>query len=304
MKKPTVTIGIPAHNAELTIEQVLKAIISQDMTSYYLKKIYVACDGCVDKTEEIVETFSKEHSVVQLIADNRRVGKSGRINEFYDLSNTDFFVGIDDDSVLADPKTLEVILKAFNDKNVALAAPLNIPFKPKTLVGRGVAAYDFFWARATENIDFGNNVHNHISRVSAIHRKLYKKIKLPSNCQADDHYLFFICLKKGYKFKFVRETKIYFRVAEQFMDHIKQQTRWMDSTIPLPSQLGKWIEPFYIVPRSAKIRALVYVYYYMPAEISIGILMQLAFKILKTRYKSYSIFWTRIRLRNTIKNKY
>lgn len=294
--KKTIIVGIPAHNAAATIEQVLSAILSQELTSYDLKAIYVACDGCTDNTAEKVKNFAVKSPVVKLINDGRRVGKPGRINEFYDLSNADFFVGIDDDSVLADTKTLETILAAFKDERVALAAPLNLPAKPRTFIGRGVAAYDYFWAKATENIDGGNNVHNHISRVSIISRKLYKKIKLPAGCQADDHYLFFICIKNGFKFKFVKNAKIYFRVSEHFFDYVKQQTRWMDSTNPLHEQLGPWIEPLYVVPFSAKLRALAYTLIHMPIDMLTGILLQVTFKVIKGKYRSNSIFWTRIRL--------
>ena len=64
-KKPTVTIGIPAHNEEANIANMLNSVISQEQKSFFLEKIIVALDGCTDNTESEAREFAKKYPIVE-----------------------------------------------------------------------------------------------------------------------------------------------------------------------------------------------------------------------------------------------
>jgi glycosyltransferase involved in cell wall biosynthesis len=63
--KLTVTIGIPAYNEEKSISNLLDSIIEQTQKDYVLEKVIVACDGCTDKTSEVVSEYVKKYNFIE-----------------------------------------------------------------------------------------------------------------------------------------------------------------------------------------------------------------------------------------------
>jgi len=80
--KPTITIGIPAYNEEQNIANMLDSVLAQK-GSFKLEKIIVACDGCLDKTPDIVRKFQMQNKNIILLEGKRREGKLYRLNQFY-----------------------------------------------------------------------------------------------------------------------------------------------------------------------------------------------------------------------------
>lgn len=64
MKRPLVTIIIPAYNVEQYIGRMLKCCIQQ---TYQNLEILVVNDGSVDKTKEIIKQFARTDSRIELI---------------------------------------------------------------------------------------------------------------------------------------------------------------------------------------------------------------------------------------------
>src|SRR5688572_21677183 len=111
MKKLTVSIGIPAHNEEGNIAQLLDTIIKQRQNSYILEQIYVACDGCTDKTAKIVSKYAKRYKFIKLIDDKKRLGKAERLNTMYQLNKSDFILIFDADLLLDTNNEIELMVK-------------------------------------------------------------------------------------------------------------------------------------------------------------------------------------------------
>lgn len=65
--KIDVSIGIPAYNEERNIGRLLTAILNQKTQSVNISQIVVVSSGSTDKTDFIVESFSKEDDRVVLI---------------------------------------------------------------------------------------------------------------------------------------------------------------------------------------------------------------------------------------------
>src|SRR5258708_26629353 len=118
--KISITIGIPAYNEEDNIGKLLDSIISQKGSRYNIEKIIVACDGCTDKTAEIVEKYIDKHNNIYLINDGLRLGQAGRLNEFYKINKSDIFITFDADTVLGHRYVVNEIAECFEDKNVGL----------------------------------------------------------------------------------------------------------------------------------------------------------------------------------------
>ena len=83
--KPTISIGIPAYNEAENIQNLLRCILSQDMSLYTLEEIYVISDGSTDRTVE--EASSIADSRIKVTDVKERIGKSEHLNSFFAIAN-------------------------------------------------------------------------------------------------------------------------------------------------------------------------------------------------------------------------
>ena len=115
MNKYTLTIGIPAHNEGGNIGLLLDSILRQKHTSYSLRKIIVACDGCTDNTASVVRSYSNRFkNKIMVINDGNRLGKAMRLNQIYKKADTDLLLTLDADVVMATDMEVEKMVQKMN----------------------------------------------------------------------------------------------------------------------------------------------------------------------------------------------
>ncbi len=97
MKNPKITVIIPAHNEDEIILDCLNSVASNN---YKNKEVIVVNDGSTDKTQKLVEDFSKKHKYVKLI--NYEKGHSAAFarNRGAENANGDIFIFLDADTVV------------------------------------------------------------------------------------------------------------------------------------------------------------------------------------------------------------
>src|SRR5262249_46153992 len=136
---PKVSIIIAARNEEQTIHAKLLDCTNQDYPADQLE-ILIASDNSTDKTEEIVEEFAKQDPRVRLLADRRRLGKSGVQNLAVEHASGDILC-FTDAATRTGPGALRMIVENFADPAVGLATG-NVYFgQPDTAVAEGQGAY-------------------------------------------------------------------------------------------------------------------------------------------------------------------
>lgn len=253
MKKTKITIGIPAHNEEKNIKFLIGSILSQKFTSdFTLDKIIIACDGCTDKTAEIVRNLQKKHKNVFLINDGKRLGKAVRLNNFYKDCKSDLFITFDADVVLFNDQVLIELVKQFKDQNVGLVGGIDTPSRGETIVQKAQFAYDTFWNDLVLKINNGNNVHRHQGRISAGRVSVLKKIIIPQNIAADDHFLYFAVKKNGYKFQCSKKALVVYKNPKTLSDYVLQMTRFIVSKNNIDDYFGDTSDEYFI-PRKLKL---------------------------------------------------
>jgi poly-beta-1,6-N-acetyl-D-glucosamine synthase len=113
---PSISVIVPAHNEESTIEWKLNSLIGADYPRE-LVEILVGSDGSSDKTEDIVERF--RHEGVGLISFPRQQGKSAIQNGLVAATTGEILVFTDADSLV--PRTaLRHLVENFDDSRVGL----------------------------------------------------------------------------------------------------------------------------------------------------------------------------------------
>ena len=121
-KKQKISIVIPAYNEELRIMKTLTEFYKY-FTKKYKTEIIVVCDGNTDRTQQIVEKFSKKHKAVKLLTFPNRLGKGGGILVGLKTARGNLIGYVDADSATL-PEDYNHLIEALlgNDLDAAIAS--------------------------------------------------------------------------------------------------------------------------------------------------------------------------------------
>lgn len=220
MKKYTLSICIPAHNEENNIANLLEAIFSQRQKYYKLEKIYVACDGCTDKTATIVKKFKKKYKNIVLINDSLRLGKAERLNAIYRLNKSSLLLSLDADILPDRNKEIDLMVKEMvNNKNIMVVGGRFIPITPESFMGwLSYVSYVSF-EDAYMKINKGNNYYSLMGGASLIRRELSDKIRYPKGTISDQNYLYAMAIKDNKKaVRIAWKSRILMKTVHTFRD--------------------------------------------------------------------------------------
>ncbi|MGV8150883.1 MAG: glycosyltransferase [Candidatus Woesearchaeota archaeon] len=130
---PTVTITVPAYNAEKHVIKTLKSLIELEYDKSKLE-IVVVNDGSRDNTKNIVEKFISQHKEDNIILINhkRNLGKADALNTSMSKSTAEFFSCIDSDSRVEKDALIYMIEQMQRDPKLAIATPVMKVENPKT----------------------------------------------------------------------------------------------------------------------------------------------------------------------------
>lgn len=294
IKRSSVSIGIPAHNEEANIEALLRQLIEQKKDQFFLKEILVVCDGCTDKTSDIVTKFAKKYPKVRLVNDGLRKGKAKRIQEIFEMFKGDFLVCMDADMKLGCIDALDHMVSAFyKDVKVGLVSARDLPLPEKGVIARAIVLGNEIWYLTRENINKGDTVHNIHGCVYALRKSFAKALMFPPSLNGDDHYLYWSAKQLGYKFKFVKEATFYYKSTDNLKDFYRQSSRFVNVKLEMIQIFGNSIKDGYIVPRQAKLNALKKVFLREPFLFFLAVCIQFGTKFTKYFYKNErGAIWT------------
>ncbi|MBI2029376.1 glycosyltransferase [Candidatus Gottesmanbacteria bacterium] len=251
MKKPTVTIGIPAYNEEGNIKKLLKSLLQQKATNFKLEKILVISDGSTDKTNEIVRSVKSK--IIILVVNKKRLGLNGTQNKIFNRINSDIAVLFDADILPKNNDCVEKLISPIlNDPQVGLTSgKLYAVRAMDTVIGRILANAHEMKRKISESLPNSNNVYLCAGRMRAFSKYLYKKLKWPDDIP-EDAYSYFYCKSRGFRFIYVSKAICYFHPPTILSDHIKQNNRFITGK----KALKKYFDN-YLLRREYKIPFLV-----------------------------------------------
>jgi len=288
MKKITLTIGIPAHNEEANIKNMLESVLKQKGDHYDLEKILVVLDGCTDNTLEIARSIAKIDRRVNVLYDGKRTGKATRLNKIHSMNKSDLIGTFDADIILERDCELEIMVKEFvRSKKVLVVAGRQLPIKAGSLMGRfGNASFNMLQS-ASMKWRNGNNIHSLQGSSSILRGKFAKSFKYPANTVCDQGYLYVTALKHGRdSFGFAKNTRIIFRSVSTFSDWIKLGARTMIyDKENLSIYFGKKILNEYKIPKEFIRSAVLYALLTDPIGAIGSILMNLYIRMIPYTFK-------------------
>ncbi len=234
--KPTVTIAIPALNEEANIGHLLNDLSRQKTDNLILEKIIVNSDGSTDNTNEIVR--NKNNKKVILIENKETIGTSARQNEMLKMCNSDILVLLDADIEITKSDFLEKLTKPIIKNEADLTSCPIFEKEPATLLEKSV-----FTSMRVKNQIFeahrnGDNVYTCHGSSRALSKRFYAILEFKEG-PGEDAYSYFFCLKNGFKYKFVKNTYINYRLSNNFSDYRKQNLRFIKSKEIMAKEFGK-----------------------------------------------------------------
>lgn len=236
IEKLSVTVAVSAYNEEVNIKSFISSVLEQEETFFNVDKFLIISDGSTDNTVKIAESFKSTKIVVKKY--KRRLGKSTRLNEIYELLESDFLVQSDCDVIFAHPFVIRDILLPFiNDKRIGMCGGNPFPINGVTYVEKAVNYMNEVFINFRNKVD----VFSADGRLLAYRKNLVKKISVPTDMIANDVYTYYCCLKSGYKYKFVPSAMVYFRSPQTIKDYVRQTVRFSAAPIRMKTYFNKSI---------------------------------------------------------------
>lgn len=254
MGKLTITIGIPAYNEEGNIGVLLTSLLNQKEEGFLIDKIIVVSDGSSDDTVRNVKTLNNPK--IQLIKNKKRMGKSHSLNKILSNASGDILVFFDADIEIMN-KSLMTKLSSFmvnGDADVAGLRILNLD--PQSIFEKTLSVSMDIKRKIFETHNNGNNIYTCYGRAVAVKKDLYKKLHFNEEIIPDDAYIYLFAEKNGFRYRYSKDTTVYYRLPLTLEDHKKQSHRFTSTKCQLFQEFGedftkaKYKLPFSLILKS------------------------------------------------------
>ena len=280
-KKTTISIGIPAYNEEKTIHKLLKALLAQSLSGFTLQEIIVFSDGSTDKTVKKAKSVSDKK--VRIIDQSAREGKSACMQKIINIFKGDILILIDADVTILDKHLLQKVIENANMKKTGLVTVTATPLNAASVFARGVIAGVDVVNEVSKYWNDGNNYLSFRGCFMAMSREFAKNISIPASLVNNDAYVYFMAKKRGYSPRYLTNAEVYYYPPLDFVDHIKQSSRYQGSFNELEQYFGKKIKDEYQIPREILLLAMIKVFFKEPIAFIGYLLIRFMSKIFRSK---------------------
>ena len=225
IKRPTLTIGIPAYNEEANIGKLLRCLLAQKQETYHLRKIIVVSDGSTDNTGEVVRAVKSEK--VRLITDRVRRGQQAAQNSILRTTLSDIVVFIEADTLPECDDTIQQLIDPLiADNHLGMSVGQCIARKPSVLQGRVIYANHIWKSSIISEWRNGINIYSVRGQaMKALSKHFYENLVWPNNVPEDT----FVYLKaKESNLGIVRteKAKAYFNLPSTLGDKVRRNAKY------------------------------------------------------------------------------
>lgn len=236
--KIQITIGIPAHNEEANIKNLLKSILLQSGNLFEIKEIIVYSDASTDGT--VKEAQSLNNSKINIVDNKKRQGKNTVQNKIFKKSTGDVLVIFDADILLKNNKVLNNLVKKYNDTpSTYIVSGKVSPAKPTNYVSEALSHSQKIKNQIYEKFANTNQVYICNGRIMSYAKEFYKKTQIPEKLLADDAYMCFLALSLGHRVVYQPKAEVIYHTPTTLNDHLKQSTRFFNGKKQLVRVFGK-----------------------------------------------------------------
>jgi cellulose synthase/poly-beta-1,6-N-acetylglucosamine synthase-like glycosyltransferase len=263
MKIP-IEIGIPAHNEEGNIAELLHSLMEQEQDIYEIKRIIVNSDASTDAT--IAKARATGIKVLDLIDNPDRGGKATRVTELLRSAQTDIMVLFDADVRPAHRETVHALVAPLINDGATLTSGRPRKVTTDSNFDRTMAVSLSLQDYVKSHINEGQNIYACHGRIMALHRKLFEKIVPLQSWTGDDAYIYLFNKKVGGKFAYSPEAEVLFKMPQSPEDFIRQQSRVRTGKQELTKLFGDEILSEFEIPLSVTGGATIHAFMERPVS--------------------------------------
>ena len=219
MNKPSITVLMPAYNAERFIGKAIESILDQTYKDF---EFLIINDGSSDRTDSIVKSFSDPR--IRYIKDENNNGLIASLNKGIEMANGEWIARMDADDISL-PQRLEFQKQYVDSHNETDVLASTIIFINEAGESTGTWALDQKTTNP-EELKAAMIRENCIAHPTIMCRKsLLQKFKYRSNSiHIEDYDLWLRLLNRGYHFAKIDTPLLYYRVHSESVTgtHLKK----------------------------------------------------------------------------------
>ncbi len=288
----TISVGIPAHNEESNIKQLIASILAQKQEGFSVNEIVIVSDGSTDRT--VQQASAVDNSIVKVLDDGQRKGKIVRMNELFERCKADILVQFDADVILKGERVLIELLQPFHaDPTADLVCGAHEPLPYRTFVERLTTFGENVWERAKSDLNGRAEAYQCGGQIRAFSRKMYSAFRLPARVTSgEDVYTFYYAKQNKYIFRYAAQAVVYFRLASNFHDYIKQLTRFVGVHDRLRTMFDRQLlNEYETMSEGVKWRALFKEAIHTPPHVVVSYLALQAIPRVLTKFRKQKKIW-------------
>jgi len=226
--KISVTIGIPAHNEEKNIFNLIDSLLTQETSISYIENIIIIYSGhySVETSNKLREKYQDK---IILITDSKRTSKINKLNRISKLSQSEVTLILDGDIIIPNKNLVEKLSTPFmNDKDLLITTPVLKQVSTKNLLQKILVNSNISKQYISNKWNNGDNYIKAIGRSLAYRTSFLKNNNIPE-ILAEDFFLYIKAKVQGGKIKEISDSEILFHLPKNLKDHISQSSRFLSN---------------------------------------------------------------------------
>ncbi len=222
---PPVTIVVPCWNEEKTLEATVNSIFKLNYPKDKLT-IFLVDDGSTDNTWEVINKFAGYPNIKTFRKENG--GKHTALNLGIENAETDFFGGLDADSIVH-PESLVRIMSCFEkDANVMAVAPSVTVYNPRNFLQNAQKAEYDMGVYFKRMLGFLNAIPVTPGPLTIFRTKVFKDLgPYRHGHSTEDMEIAYRMQKNHYKIEYCNDAFVYTNSPASVAKLYKQRLRWI-----------------------------------------------------------------------------
>ncbi len=222
----TLTVGIPAFNEEKNIGRLLRALLKQDKDGIKIDRIIVSSDGSTDNTVGTIRAIKSP--LIHVIKNKKRMGIARGLNQITHKTGSDILIVLNGDISIRNKDFLIKLAKPIIDGESDLTSCKVSELYNSNFVSRVLTLGAVYRSGVFEKYKKGMNLYTCHGQARAFSKRLYKSINFPFS-YGEDMFSYLYAIKNGFKYAFVKNTEIFYRIPATLGDNRKQSVRYLHS---------------------------------------------------------------------------
>lgn len=292
----TVTIGIPAYNAQDNIINILTSLASQVVKKFRIDSIVLFSDNSTDGTVNLALKLKQKVNILRIIEGKKRKGFPLVFKNLVRNIMSDAFILFNDDILIRDKYLLYKLIKPFLEfKNVGLVSGNPQPLTPKNFIeSAGVSTF-----RAYEKARYlykkGQNKFTCDAKVLALSKSFLEVLRFPQDDKKMgnvDSFLYFSCKLSGFKYMHIRNVVVHFSYPSKLSEYIQWSIRNNQNQYLLQTEFGEEVKKEYVLPKKYLYPALAYQFAKSPIQAAFIYIVGLYCKVKAVKeYRDFNPVW-------------